>query len=96
MNMTFLQSVKNELLSLQWQYRRYTETFPIIEAMLKKGLQIPDLPPLDEIERNTSIIFTYNHPSDEYPRSLAPNFIDIGGIHCNDDRKPLPQVPISI
>lgn len=90
--MPFFQSVKNELVSLFWQTRRYTETFPQTEAILRKGLDLPDLPNLDAIEMNASLVFTYTHPSEEFPRSLPPNFVQIGGIHCNDDRKPLPHV----
>ncbi|XP_035701123.1 UDP-glucuronosyltransferase 2B15 isoform X2 [Folsomia candida] len=91
LNMTFLQSVKNEMASLFWQMRRHREIFPKVRDMVRTGLDLPDLPSLDTIEQNTSLIFAYTHPSEEYPRSLPPNFVDIGGIHCTDERKPLPR-----
>lgn len=91
-DMTFFQSLRNELVSLSWQWWRYRSTFPKIEAILRDRLELDDLPPIDVIERNTSLIFTNTHPSEEYARSLPPNFIGIGGTHCSDERKPLPEV----
>ncbi|OXA44491.1 UDP-glucuronosyltransferase 2A3 [Folsomia candida] len=90
-DMTFFQSLRNELVSLSWQWWRYRSTFPKIEAILRDRLELDDLPPIDVIERNTSLIFTNTHPSEEYARSLPPNFIGIGGTHCSDERKPLPE-----
>jgi hypothetical protein len=91
-NMTFFQSVKNSLATLYWHYIRHNEIFPEVEKLIREGLNIPSLPPLGEFEKNASVIFTYTHPSEDYPRSLPTNFVEIGGIHCNDDRKPLPKV----
>ncbi|XP_021955947.1 UDP-glucuronosyltransferase 2B20-like [Folsomia candida] len=91
LEMTFVQSIRNLVSGLYWQWKRHTELFPILEPLLRSALKIPDLPPLHEIEMNTSLIFTNTHPSEEFPRSLPPNVVEIGGIHCSDDRKPLPQ-----
>merc|ERR1712136_669356 len=50
---------------------------------------LPDCPPLDEIEKETSLVFTNTHPIFHYPRTMTPEMIEIGGIHCKP-ANPLP------
>ena len=45
-------------------------------------LAFPDCPPLIEIEKNVSLVFTNTHPAFTYPRTLPPQVIEVGGIHC--------------
>merc|ERR1712136_242614 len=52
---------------------------------------LPDCPPLDEIEKETSLVFTNSHPIFHYPRTMTPEMIEIGGIHCKP-ANPLPPV----
>jgi len=42
----------------------------------------PNLPPFDEIEKETALILINSHPTFSYPRTLAPQFIEVGGPHC--------------
>ena len=56
---------------------------------------LPDCPPLDEIEKETSLVFTNTHPIFQYPRTMTPEMIEIGGIHCKP-ANPLPPVRITI
>lgn len=91
-NMTFVQSVYNLLSPLYWQWKRHYELFPKLEKMLKSALNLPNLPPLAEIEKNTSLVLTNTHPSEEFSRSLPPNFVEVGGTHCTHERKSLSQV----
>lgn len=53
-----------------------------------------DLPFLDDIIKNTSLILVNHHFSLAFPRPLLPNVIEIGGHHIRSP-KPLPAVIIS-
>lgn len=61
-----------------------------IEGIVRKKL-IPNCPPISEIEKNISLVFTNSHPSFTYPRTLPPQVIEVGAIHCRP-AKPLPEV----
>lgn len=50
-----------------------------------------DVPPLEDIIRNTSLVFVNDHFSLTYARPLVPNMIPIGGVHVNPPKK-LPAV----
>ena len=52
---------------------------------------LPNCPPLDDIVKDISLVFTYSHPTFTYPVALAPKIIEIGGLHCRP-AKPLPAV----
>jgi glucuronosyltransferase len=90
--MTFMQRVWNGLRPLYWQFFRHWYTFPRIEAILKEKLNISDMPPISEMEKNSSLSLLYSHFSEEFPRSLPPSVIPIGGMHCTDNIKPLNEV----
>ncbi|XP_057374691.1 UDP-glycosyltransferase UGT4-like [Daphnia carinata] len=61
----------------------------IIPSIVKeKGM--PCYAELDEIIRNVTVVLTNSHPSFSYPRSLPPQVIEVGGIHCRSP-KPLPN-----
>lgn len=49
-----------------------------------------DLPPIEELEKNVSLVLTNTHPSVTYPRVLLPHTVEIGGLHCRP-AKPLPS-----
>ncbi|XP_065159496.1 UDP-glycosyltransferase UGT5-like isoform X4 [Atheta coriaria] len=51
-----------------------------------------DLPHLDDIAKNVSLMLTYTHFSITRPRPLVPSMIEIGGLHLhNTQLKPLPK-----
>lgn len=52
---------------------------------------LPGCPPLDDIERDISLVFTNSHPVFHYQRPMTPEMVEIGGIHCKE-AKPLPTV----
>lgn len=52
---------------------------------------LPGCPPIYDIERNVSLIFTNTHPSFSYPRASPPSLIEIGAIQCRP-AQPLPNV----
>ncbi len=54
---------------------------PTIRSMVQQR-GVPDCPPLVELEKNISIVFTNTHPAINYPRAMPPQVVEIGGIHC--------------
>lgn len=52
-----------------------------------------DTPSLDEIAKNTSLIFTFSHYSINSPRPMVPGVVEVGGIQIKDP-SPLPPVNI--
>lgn len=53
------------------------------------------IPPVNDLLKNTSLIFVNQHYSLSGAKPLSPAVIDIGGIHIKD-AKPLPKVRYSI
>lgn len=49
------------------------------------------IPPIDELERNASLIFVNQHYSISGAKPLVPSIVEIGGIHMKDE-KPLEPV----
>ncbi|XP_060833725.1 UDP-glucosyltransferase 2-like [Rhopalosiphum padi] len=70
---------------LAWKY--YSE-WPANE-LLKENFG-PDVPHINEIVYNTSMVFVNGHFSLDGPRPLVPNMVEIGGIHVKPPR-PLPK-----
>merc|ERR1712136_244946 len=58
-----------------------------IHAVVKTVL--PHCPPMDDIEKEISLVLTNSHPIFHYPRTMTPEMIEIGGIHCKP-ANPLP------
>ena len=56
-----------------------------------RSSRFPDCPNFHEIEMNTSLIFINSHPVFNYPRTLAPQVIEMGGSQCKP-AKPLESV----
>jgi len=94
--MSFLQKVRTALEPLYWQFSREWDTFPKIEKLLREKLNLVDLPRISEMERNASLLLLNSYFSEEYPRSFPPSVVQIAGMHCTDDRKPLSKVKLII
>ncbi|OXA57065.1 UDP-glucuronosyltransferase 1-8 [Folsomia candida] len=88
-NMNFFERAFNLLRPLHWHYNRLNKVFPRIEAAVSKGLNLTDLPPLHEIERNVAFIFVNAHHTTDYPRSTPPLIVEVGGIHLTETTRPL-------
>lgn len=88
--MTFSQRFINLVASEFWDFilNRYPRS--TVLSIVRKEI-LPDCPPLEEIEKNISLVFTNTHPTFSYPRALPPQVIEIGGTQCRPVR-PLPQV----
>lgn len=90
-NMTFSERWFNTALSVfDWILRRWI-AMPGHNAIAKKHFgHLGNIPSIDELHRNVSIIFVNNHRSIAPPRPLLPNIINIGGSHIKPP-KPLPD-----
>ena len=79
--MTFSQRMINMIAAnaFDWIHTRWHE--PVIRSIIRQQV-MPDCPPLYDIEKNISLVFTNTHPSFTYPRTLPPQVIEVGGIHC--------------
>lgn len=45
-----------------------------------------DLPPIEELEKNVSLVLTNTHPSITYPRVLLPQVVEIGCLQCRQPK----------
>lgn len=91
-NMNFFQRAANTLVPLVWKAYRELYFFPKLEEVTKTGLGVKEIPSFAEIEANTSLVLVNNYWAPEFPRSLPPNVIPIGGIAWKDKAsKPLPK-----
>ncbi|XP_039494968.1 UDP-glucosyltransferase 2 [Drosophila santomea] len=80
--------VDQSLAWINWHWRHeekhealYREYFP----------RIADKRPLSEITRNFAVILVNQHFTLAPPRPYAPNVIEVGGMHINQEPKALPQ-----
>jgi glucuronosyltransferase len=89
--MSFMQRFWSVYNSIYWGLDRELYYLPQLTEVLRKGLNMPDLPPLREIERNVSLVLMNSHYSEEFPRSLPPLVIPVGGMHIKETHKPLPK-----
>ncbi len=89
--MTFYERVMNLLISKIFNYVTLESQLPVYLSIIRERV-LPDCPPLDQIERESvGLILTNSHPVFNYPRSLAPQVIEVGGSHCRQP-KPLDTV----
>lgn len=90
--MSFIERWYNALVSIaDWTIRRWI-TIPAHNRIARKhfGHLGYDIPTIDELHQNVSIIFVNSHRSLAPPRPSLPHIIDIGGSHI-EPVKPLPS-----
>ncbi|CAG7727294.1 unnamed protein product [Allacma fusca] len=82
--MTFFQRVENTLLTLQMYFvtKRLSGYFEDLETMLRSKLNMPEMPSLEELEKQASLVLVSSHFSMEVARSLPPLFVEVGGLQC--------------
>lgn len=90
--MSFSQRLTNAVLPLAWYYYRKWYFFPALAKVTSDKLGITDLPSFEELERRTDLVFLNTHYGEEFPRSLPPNVISVGGIAYTGKTKALPKV----
>lgn len=94
-NMKFWQRMINAVTPVFWRMYREWYHFPQLEKITREGLaslKPQTVPSFKELEDQVDLVFVNTHPAQEYPRSLPPNVIPIGGISYSGNKKPLPQV----
>lgn len=90
-NMSFTERFHNTIVSItDWVVRRWI-TIPAHDEIAQKYFKhLGDIPSIDELQQNVSIIFVNSHRSLAPPRPSLPHIIDIGGSHI-EPPKPLPS-----
>lgn len=79
-----LNTLTNEMVLMFQQWYEGSTIFIVKEKAM------PECPPVDDIIRNLTMVLINSHPSFTYARSLPPQVIEVGGIHCRS-AKPLPN-----
>jgi len=92
LEMSFYQRCLNSLRSLYWQFLRTQYLFPKLDKLFADKLELKNMPPLEDLEKNVSLVFVQRHFSEEVPRALPPLVVNVGGLHTFVDAKPLTQV----
>ncbi|XP_076065879.1 UDP-glycosyltransferase UGT5-like isoform X2 [Oratosquilla oratoria] len=87
--MTLIQRAINILESIKFAFffRKWL-CIPELQAEISK--QFPNLPRLEELERNVSLSLLNTHYSMDTTQPLLPSQIEVGCMHCQP-RRPLPQ-----
>lgn len=93
--MTFLQRFVNALNPIVFTLTRDYQYLPKLEEITRKGLHISEkeeLPSFREIEKNASLLMLTSHFSLDYPRSLPPYAVPVGGLVVTKKQKSIPTV----
>lgn len=96
--MSFLERFVNAMTPLVWKAVREYWYIPQLEEICRKGLQVKEIPPFIEIEKNASLVMITTHYTLDYPRSLPPNVVAVGGVAAagSEQLKPIPKVRLII
>jgi len=90
--MNIYERVKNYFWPLYFYHFRQSNLYPRMETLMKEAFKIDGAPPsMLEIERNASLVFINSHHATDFPRSLPPMFVNIGGMQCWQELKPIPE-----
>lgn len=90
--MTLGERIMNTLSSWSFTLLNYHHYYKLGENVYKEYLG-QDLPSVEELRKNVSLVFSNTHYSMNFPRPLMPDVVEIGGVHCHP-AKPLPKVCI--
>jgi glucuronosyltransferase len=90
--MNFIQRLHTTVAPLYWHFWvRCLNFIPKLDAILRKNLALPEMPSIQELEINTSLVFLGSHYTTEYARSLPPFYVPVGGMHITESNKALPK-----
>nr|WHM27969.1 UDP-glycosyltransferase family 469 member A1 [Frankliniella occidentalis] len=88
--MSFIQRAINAFLHVGTHLSYFYYNLPLQEEIAKQ--YFPDVPHVEELLRaNLALTLINNHFTLVYPTPMAPNVIEIGGIHIPQKRNPLPK-----
>ncbi|ODM94715.1 UDP-glucuronosyltransferase 2A3 [Orchesella cincta] len=88
--MTLSERLENTFSSWMFSLLSYHHFFKVSENIYKQYLG-DDLPDVETLRKNVSLIFSNTHFSLNFPRPLMPDVIEIGGVHCHHPANPLPK-----
>lgn len=88
--MTFFERVFNTLISIHFRFVHYNYAKDV-DRLGRDYLNDPEMPFLDDLARNASLVFYTGDLISDYPRSHPPQVINIGGIYCSTEKNELPQ-----
>lgn len=92
--MNFWERLENFIFGLTEEVIYRFKTLPDMDKVMRKYFG-DDLPPIQDILRNTSLVLVNHHYSLGFPRPYLPNMVEIGGYHVPPP-KPLPKVSWSM
>ncbi|XP_057374694.1 UDP-glucosyltransferase 2-like [Daphnia carinata] len=87
--MNLLQRTVNTLATKLFGYFIHQCHHSTIHSIVKERV-MPNIPPLEELEKNISLVFTNTHPVVNYARTMPPQIVEVGGMHCRP-AQPLSQ-----
>lgn len=89
--MTLWERIINTLQPLVWRYKTQGYLDHITE-FLREKLNVSDMPNVRELAKNASLVLWSEEVVDGYPMPITPNFVRVGGMHCQEKANPLPKV----
>ncbi|KAJ4448758.1 hypothetical protein ANN_00149 [Periplaneta americana] len=84
--MSFSQRLVNTVLTQVLKLAQYYYSDLTIDELTRKHLG-PDVPPLSELKKNTSLILVNSHFTINIPRPAVPAFVEVGGMHIKSGGK---------
>lgn len=88
--MSFLQRMYNSLNYWYEDIQMALRYFPAQQKLLEQIFpNSTEMPSIEELKRNVSLVFVNSHVSYAIPQHTMPNLIEIGGVHVNQDFEPL-------
>lgn len=88
--MDFYQRVENVLLNVYSLYAYHVNSYVVYDEMAKRIFG-PDVPSLDEVAKNASVLFLNTHFSMNCVRPMVPNVVEVAGLNIKK-AKPLDKV----
>ena len=79
-----LDSVTLQFMSLKWYFWRKFQLLPRFDELVKKDLGLAEAPTVHHMEKDVPLYFLNSHYSSEFPRSLPPFVVQVGGMHCKE------------
>jgi UDP-glucoronosyl and UDP-glucosyl transferase len=77
-------SILNEYMNIKWLFWKRRLLLPQYDELARKELNLTNVPPIEELEKEISMFFLNTHFSSELPRSLPPFVVQVGGMHCKE------------
>lgn len=88
--MSFFERVKNTLMSLVFRFFHYMQYTGEIDKLVRNRLEDQNMPFVEDLYRNTSLILYMGDLVTDYSRSFPPFVVNVGGIHCKNEKQELP------